>query len=210
VRIAPLFQLRPLDWEPPDPAEVDATFLTSANAARNAGPAAGGFLDRPCYAVGEATAHAAREAGFGDVRSGPSDGAALVAQAVGERVVRALHLCGRDHHPIGHPQLTVIRRFVYSADAVAALPAAAAKAIADGAVVLLHSRRAGTTFAGLLDAAGLGRGGITLAAISPAAASAAGEGWKQVEAAEAPRGEALLELAVKLCNTGREHGRGMV
>ena len=34
--VAPLFTIRPLAWEPPDPAEFDAVLLTSANAARHA------------------------------------------------------------------------------------------------------------------------------------------------------------------------------
>ncbi len=80
ARTAPLFTILPLDWEPPDPSEVQATLLTSANAARQAGPAAGGFADLPCYAVGGATALAAKEIGFTDLRIGSSDGAELIAR----------------------------------------------------------------------------------------------------------------------------------
>jgi uroporphyrinogen-III synthase len=190
-----------LDWEPPEPTEVDATFFTSANAARSAGPASGAFLDLPCYAVGEPTALAAREAGFGNVRTGPSDGKALFHLAAEDGVRRALHLCGQHHLPLQHPQLHLIRRLVYAAEPAASLPAEARGALAGGALVLLHSPRAAATFADLVGAEGLDRASIRIAGISPAATAAAGAGWKSAESAVVPRDEALLELAAKLCKT---------
>ena len=57
--VAPLFVVRPLAWEPPDPAGLDAVMLTSGNAPRLAGDGMTPFLRLPCYAVGEATADAA-------------------------------------------------------------------------------------------------------------------------------------------------------
>jgi uroporphyrinogen-III synthase len=201
ARVAPLFTIAPLDWEPPDPAEVDSVLFTSANAARHAGPASGGFLDARCYAVGESTAGAAKEAGFTNLRTGPSDGSALLDIAAAEGAQRALHLCGRDHIPLTHPRLTLIRRLVYAADPAARLPQEAADALGEGAIALLHSPRAAATFAALVDAAGLDRSIIRIAAISPAALASAGTGWKVAESAAAPRDEALLELAAKLCKT---------
>ncbi|MEA3064722.1 MAG: hypothetical protein QOJ27_1168, partial [Sphingomonadales bacterium] len=44
-----------------------------------------------------------------------------------------------------------------------------------------------------------GKGSIRVAAISAAAAEAAGEGWAAKAVAAAPRDQALLELAAKLC-----------
>ncbi len=41
---------------------------------------------------------------------------------------------------------------------------------------------------------------ITVAAISLAAAEAAGSGWASIEIAETPNDEALLALATRLCN----------
>lgn len=112
ARVFPLFTVAPLDWEPPDPAEVGCVLLTSAHAARQAGPAAGAFLDAPCYAVGESTSAAAGEAGFTNIRTGPSDGPALLDTAVADGIERALHLCGRDHILLEHPRMTLIRRIV--------------------------------------------------------------------------------------------------
>jgi uroporphyrinogen-III synthase len=45
------------------------------------------------------------------------------------------------------------------------------------------------------------RGALRIAAISQAAADAAGLGWASVHVAEQPRDQALLELAARLCKT---------
>jgi uroporphyrinogen-III synthase len=192
---APLFTIRPLAWEAPDAAGFDAVLLTSANAARHCGPGLASFLHLPCQAVGQATAAAARDVGFSRVRAGDGDGQAArdaLARA-GHR--RIFHPCGRDHIALDG----VERRIVYAAEAVTELPKAAVEALGAGALALVHSPRAGTLFATLVDRAGLDRGAISIAAISAAAARAAGAGWHRVAAAAAPRDEALLELAAKLC-----------
>jgi uroporphyrinogen-III synthase len=190
-----LFAIRTLEWHAPGPAGFDALLLTSANAARHGGAALRPFAALPCYAVGEVTAEAARAAGFADVRIGPGDGAAAAAAMAADGVRRALHPCGRDHVDFSHPRLFIERRGVYAADPVAALPPAASEAIAAGALVLIHSPRAGGLFASLVGE----RAGIGLAAISAAAAAAAGPGWRAKSTAAAPHDEALLELAAKLC-----------
>lgn len=197
---APLFTVRPLAWQAPDAAEFDAILLTSANATRHAGRQLRLFRHLPCFAVGEATAAAAKEQGFADLRIGAADGAATLATiAPGSRI---LHLCGREHLRLNHPALE--RRIVYAADAAERMPAAAHAALDRGALALVHSPRAASLFGALVDAAGLHRAAIAIAAISPAAAAAAGPGWRSLSAAERPRDEALLELAAKLCKKARE------
>jgi uroporphyrinogen-III synthase len=128
--------------------------------------------------------------------------------AAGDGIRCALHLCGRDHLPLPNPRLTLVRRLVYAADQVAALPKEGTEAIAAGALVLLHSPRASKTFASLVDAAGLQRGSIAIAALGEAVLRAAGPGWRSAAAAGAPRDEALLELAAKLCKTEPESATG--
>jgi uroporphyrinogen-III synthase len=193
--VAPLFTVKPLPWNLPEGA-YDAVLLTSANGARR------GFkpelANLPCYAVGEATAQAVREAGATQVITGPSDGAAAVALMADAGVRSALHLCGRDHIPLTDPRLSIERAVVYASEASAALPAAASTAVRDGALVLLHSPRAAALFASLAP----DRARIRIAAISAAAAEAAGPGWASVHIAERPRDHALLELAARLCKTG--------
>jgi uroporphyrinogen-III synthase len=121
-----------------------------------------------------------------------------------DNIGRALHLCGRDHIEVAHPEVRLTRRLVYVAEAVDALPPQALQAIADGALVLIHSPRSARLFARLADQAGLQRERIALAAISEAAAAAAGPGWKSKAIAGAPSDHALLEVAAQLCQTGGE------
>ena len=207
--MAPLFAVRSLDWDPDVPVDVDAVMLTSANGARQAGPQLTRFITLPCYAVGETTAAAAERAGFSEIRTGPADGAALVEMAAQEGIRQPLHLCGEDHIPLDHCRLKIVRKIVYAADAVERLPADALDALRGGALPLLHSPRAAALFAALADQAGLDRTGVRIAAISEAAAAAAGGGWESVHHASAPRDDALLELAAKLCKTeGQDTGTG--
>lgn len=196
--VAPLFEVRPLAWSAPEPAEFDAVLLTSANAARHGGLEA--FAHLPCYAVGEATAAAAETAGFSQVVGGPSDGAAALGLLAGAGLRRVFHPAGRDHVALEHEGVSVERRAVYAADAASELRDAARAALAEGAVALIHSPRAGAVFGRLVDAAGLPRDSIAVAAISVAA----GEGWPRAAVAARPRDEALLELAAKLCQTKRD------
>lgn len=208
--VAPLFAVRPLAWQVPDPADFDALMLTSANAPRHAGGGLAGLAALPCYCVGEATAEAAaRAAGFHDLRIGPSDGDTLLKIAAGDGVRRLLHLSGRDHVGLEHSDIRVTRIPVYAADPLDHLPLKAVQALEAGALALLHSPRAARIFAGLVDAAGLDRARIRIAAISPAAEATAGPGWASSAAATAPRDEALLELAAKLCNKGAVSGTGL-
>lgn len=187
--VAPLFAIRPEPGPPVEADRFDAVLLTSANGARHAPP---GLTRLPCFAVGERTETAARAAGFVDVRAGPSDGEAAAAMMAAAGIRRALHLCGRDHVALRRPGVVIERRVVYAAEPLAREPF-------DGpAVAMIHSARAGALFAGLAP----DRSRIAVAAISAAAAAAAGEGWAAKAVAAAPRDEALLELAAKLCNYG--------
>jgi uroporphyrinogen-III synthase len=138
--------------------------------------------------------------GFRTVRTGSSDGAAALRMMIEDGAERPLHLCGRDHVALDDPR--IVRRIVYSAEEIPRLPPLAAGAVRNGAVALVHSARAASVFAKLVDEAGLDRSRTCLAAISDAAAASAGIGWRTVAIAPGPRDEALLELAAKLCKIG--------
>lgn len=194
--IAPFFSVTPIAWDAPDPAGYDALILTSANAPRHAGAALRSYAELPCYAVGETTADAARDAALHDIRVGPSDGHALVAMMAAGGIKRALHLAGADRTPLDPRGIAIDVRTVYRSEAAATLP----EAIAAGGIALLHSPRAGRVLAGLASPEICAR--LTIAAISAAAAQAAGAGWRSVHVAAAPRDAALLELAAKLCQKG--------
>jgi uroporphyrinogen-III synthase len=198
--VAPLFEIRPVDWDDPDPDRFDALLVTSANAIRHGGTALARYRHLPLVAVGNATAEAARTAGFGDILAGQGDGAAAVKLAVGQGKTRLLHLAGREHVDLGHPTVSIERRIVYAAEAVAVLPEGARAALDADAIALLHSGRAATLFHALVDAAGLARDRITLVALSDAVRDAARPGWARAFAASAPHDEALLAIAARLCD----------
>jgi uroporphyrinogen-III synthase len=205
--VAPLFSVRPLAWETPPAAAFDAVVLSSANATRHGGASLRDFHGLPLYAVGAATAAAARDIGFRDVRAGTADAAALMTLAAAEGRRGILHLAGREHRPLTQAGVEVTTRLVYASEAVAVLPAAAREALAEGAIALLHSPRAARLFRTLAEAAGLRAAFIHVAAISPAALIAAGEGWAQSAVAAAPTDAALLDAALRLCDQrAREDG----
>ena len=79
------------------------------------------------------------------------------------------------------------------------LPPALAELLRGPKIVLLHSGEAARHFAGLCDDAGIARSRIRLAAIGPRVADAAGKGWAEVAAADAPNEQALLALAQQMC-----------
>ncbi len=194
--IAPLFIVKRRGWSLPGTLGFAGVMFTSANAARHAGPLPATLLDKPAYAVGAATAAAARAAGFRDVRSGSGDAMALLAQAADDGVTSLLHLAGREHRAPTHPAIRIERRIVYAADPVGALPPAAIEALKAGAVALLHSPRGARLFGDLI----ADRPNVAVAAISPAALAAAGPGWAAALAAARPDDAALLAAAARLCN----------
>lgn len=74
--VAPLLTLAPLPAAldaAPDPAAVAVLALTSPNGVEAFAPLIPRFRDHPVFAVGDATAEAARVAGFADVRSASGD-----------------------------------------------------------------------------------------------------------------------------------------
>jgi len=193
--IAPLFTVQPLPWTAPLPDAFDAVLFTSANAPRHGGDALAAFRHLPCYAVGEATALAAAEAGFGKIRTGPSDGAAVVQMMARDGIRRAFHPAAADVSELPADGLEIERVPVYAAQPADRLSDVAIAAIHAGAIVLLHSPRAAAIFS---EQIGERRGQTRIAAISDAAAAAAGQGWAGVGVAVEPRDDALLAAAEEL------------
>jgi uroporphyrinogen-III synthase len=186
----PLFEIEPVAWEAPDPADFDGLLLTSASAVRMAGDQLNALRGLPVHAVGEATAEAAREADLEVVTVGNAGIDALLDSLPFD--LKLLHLCGEDRRePSGAPQV-ITPVVVYRAKAIDAPDLSAI----EGAVVLVHSPRAGRRLSELVRE----RGSVAIAAISAAAAKAGGTGWERIEAADAPNDEALLALAARLCN----------
>jgi len=186
----PLFEIDPVAWEAPNPSGFDALLLTSANAVRMAGGQLNALRGLPVHAVGEATAEAAREAGLEVVRVGSAGIDALLGSLPPD--LKLLHLCGDDRREPRAARQAITAIVVYRAKAIDAPDLSPM----ERAVVLVHSPRAGRRLSELVRE----RGSIAIAAISAAAAEAAGTGWQRIETAEAPNDEALLALAARLCN----------
>lgn len=184
----PLFAVVPAAWDAPDPARFDGLLVTSANALRHAGPALARYRHLPVHAVGGASARAARAAGFIVATEGQIGVAELLPQVQGQAL---LHLAGREHRPAGPPvRATAI---VYASEPVPPPPGGID--LLDGGVALLHSPRAAARLAELVDAAGVPRARIDVAAISAAAAAAAGSGWHRVAVAPRPDDATLIATA---------------
>lgn len=182
----PLFAVAPVEWLAPDASRFDALLLTSANAVRFGGAQLAGLRELPAYCVGEATAIAAREAGFAVAGTGASDATALIERV--PRGLELLHLTARDHRAIAGVTTIV----VYENATIDPPPSLEPLA---GGVAMIHSPRAAARLADLVEA----REDISIAAISEAAAAACGSGWHKVAAITAPGDGALLALAAALC-----------
>lgn len=191
----PLFEVRALAWDAPDADVFDALILTSANAIRHGGPSLSALLRLPVYAVGTATAEAARRIGFEVACVGTEGAGALVAAAGAAGIRCALHLAGRERtlEP-GDIVAQVIP--VYASEPEAPQdPARLA-----GSVALVQSARAGARLGHIVDAAGINRGGIVVVAVSARAAEAAGQGWERVVVPDDLRSEALIDAAIALAD----------
>ena len=184
----PLFEVDPVEWPVPDPAEFDGLLLTSANALRHGGEGLQALRALQVYAVGEATARMARETGF-DVTSIGEGGVERLLDAI-DAGLRLLHLTAEDRiRANARQKITEIT--VYRSRE---LPNPGE--IPRECVALIHSPRAGRRLAELVEK----RRRIAIAAISAQAAEAVGRGWLSVDAAATPSDEALLALAERLCN----------
>lgn len=191
----PLFEIEPLPWSlPSDLGDFDGLLITSANALRQAGDGLGRLEALPVYAVGQASANSAREAGLRVAKVGPATVGGLF-RAI-DPDLRLLHLAGEDRIDPRRvwQKITVIP--VYRSRTIENVDTSPL----EGSVALVHSPRAGGRLAELVGE----RSNIAVAAISAAAAEACGTGWEKVDAIGKPSDSALLALAARLCE---KHGQ---
>lgn len=179
--------------------DADALAFTSANGAR-AVARLEIARDRPVFTVGDATAEAARGAGFIDIRSANGDVDALARLLIDAlpKGARVLHIGGEDMAgdltgQLGAAGLRAARAVVYRAEPASSLSGAAVAALkAGGALVLIHSPRGARLFSALADGAGLSLDRTGFAAISQAAAEPLARRGLMVEAASSPDEAGLL------------------
>lgn len=191
---APLFKVRPVEWDVPEADRFDAILLTSANAPRHAGSGLEALRRLPVHAVGEATAKAARAAGM-MVDTIGDGGIADLLPLLG-KPQRLLHLCGQHRRASDSGDHTIIAVPVYSS--IARDDPQGLDQL-EGATVCVHSPRSGRRLADLVERERLDRNRIAIAAISADTAEACGEGWCDKAIAPAPNDASLLALAKQLC-----------
>ncbi len=186
----PLFKTEPAPWIAPDVRGFDALLLTSANAAWHGGEELQKLHALPVYAVGAATAQAARDGDFKIAASG-NGGVDRLLEFIPPGF-KLLHLCGEHRKMPSAMRQEITPIIVYRAIEISEPELGDAS----GCLALIHSPRAGRRFAELIE----DRGDIAIAAISAAAAEAVGSGWEIVATTDEPSDDALLALAASLCN----------
>ncbi len=212
--VAPVLTIRFMEQAELDLAEVQAIAVTSRNGVTALAKATT-RRDMPVLTVGEATAAAARSAGFKNVAAADGDVASLAA------LIRETHLPidGAILHASGSDVagdlvgdlerggFTARRVVLYEATAAAGLPPDASAALRDGTIdgVLLYSPRSAAAFAVLLSEAGLERAveSVTAYCLSAAVATAAATlNWRALEIAAEPTSDSLIDLALAVAHTG--------
>lgn len=192
VVVSPLLSVRPIEVAAPDLEGVGALAFSSAT-----GVARFAELvpdrDLPCFAVGDATAAAARAAGFLDVRSADGDVTALARLIVAAQPDGAVLHIGPSE-PAGDltgilVQGGVPARFlaVYETSPMLASPAP------EGLdAIVIHSPKAARILAAMTEPR---LRTLRILALSEACAAPLREaGFASLQAAASPREEALLEL----------------
>ncbi len=207
--IAPMLQIENIPGPDITTDTLQGFLVTSANGVR-ALAARTENRDLPVYAVGDATARAARDIGFGSVTSAAGD--------VDDLATLVVHACdagdGAFYHAAGtvtagdlSGRLTaagfeVIREKIYEAKTVDHLPENARMALAAGAIdgVVIFSPRTAETFVDRVAAAGLMMilGEMQLFALSQNVLDAAGTAWDETIVADVPTQESLLN-AIRTC-----------
>lgn len=198
ARAMPLFAARALDWALPDPGDFDALLLTSAQVPRLAGAGLVSLSSLPVFAVGAVTAKAATDAGLQVAMAGEAGAQSLLDAMTSQNIRRILWLCGRDRTGFDTRGADLVALPVYAVDP-ADPPAGWAALIAAPAVVMVHSARGAARVAELARAA---RKHLTLLAISPVVAAAAGEDWRETAVPAQYGDAAMLAEAHALCNKG--------
>ena len=212
VSVEPMLEIRWLDGPEPDVENVQALLFTSANGVRGYARRTS-RRDRPVYAVGDATATAAREAGFAQVESASGDVyalAALVRQRCAATSGPLLHVAGTKlagdlAGMLAESGFSILRETLYDAVPTGHLSDGTAAALRTGTLdaVLFFSPRTARSFVRLVNEAGLIDRCRTVDALclSPAVAEAArtyGElgvtPWQSVRGAPRPEQDSLLGL----------------
>lgn len=202
----PLFEVVARSWEAPVPGNFDAILGGSGNAFRHGGRGLGMLRDLPVYAVGETTAHAAREAGFSVVAIGNGGMQGLLRELRPEHR-RLLRIAGDERVPLTLPRGATMEERVVYASVPRPMPPELVALLRAPAMIALHSAEAARHVAAQCVTHGIRRSLLRIIALSPRIANAAGDGWGEVATAALPNDKALLALALQMCQDPGPIGR---
>ena len=208
---APMLRFEPVPFQDDADANYGAVIVTSANALRAIAPhLASRLVKLPLFAVGENTAEAARDAGFGEVIASKGDAGALrdlvLARAKSKQLRKAspiLYLAGADLardlvSELSENGFTVVTQTTYRMVPAPSLPQEVCDAFVAHEIeaVLHYSRRSARAFLEAARAGGVEISALALpqCCISPAVAVVLRDaGATQVTAAASPDENALFE-----------------
>lgn len=193
----PLFDVLPADGGPMPTGPFDALLLTSINGVRFGATIMAAFAGTPIYAVGEATAYAARIAGHENVITGGGDAQSTAAMIAADGRRSVLHIAGEEVRPYDSLGVGVVRYTVYRTVERDIATVRAALSRLGPAVIAVHSPRAGIQLTLLIPATRRMR--LHVVAISEGAARVCGKGWASLTVSERPDDTALLHCVETLC-----------
>ena len=204
--IEPLLNIMVQEGPPLDTTGVAALAFTSANGVQ-AFAERSSRRDLPVYAVGDATARAARAAAFKDVHSAMGDVddlARLLTRAMSPETGTILHpaasqVAGDLARCLADAGFAYRREVIYKSEKVSAFSPETRAAIAGGEIdgVVLMSPRTGQIFKELMIRAGLAdrAADMTVFCLSAAVAVAAdGLPWRNIQTAARPTQDAFMAL----------------
>ncbi|WP_328703032.1 uroporphyrinogen-III synthase [Arenibaculum pallidiluteum] len=216
--IEPLLEIRIAEGPALDLDGVQGLLLTSANGVRAVARRTP-RRDLPVWAVGDATARAARGAGFGQVESAAGaveDLARLIVARCDPSAGRLVHAAGTAvagdlSELLAQAGFTVDRQVLYAAEAAEDLSPGTVSRLYAGTIdaILFFSPRTARSFVRLAGRAGLSErlGPVTAFCLSEAVAHEVRTlGWGAVRTAPRPDQASLLALIDPLVETRREPG----
>jgi uroporphyrinogen-III synthase len=194
----PLFAAEPVAWDPPE-GPFDALLAGSAAVFRHGGPALTELTHLPVLAVGEATATAARLAGF-QVRQTGMLGIQPLLDGCSSRFHRLLRLAGEERVRLRpRPGVKLHEIAIYRLRSLPVSPAFAAQIQSERPLIALHSAAAVRHMEDELARLGIAPSDLPGLALGPRIARAATRGWAALHVAERPTDAALLAMAASLC-----------
>lgn len=198
VRGTPLFAVEPVEWDLPAHLAFDGLLAGSANVFRHGGENLGHLRHLVVHAVGQATAEAARLAGFEVARTGQGGLQGMLDTLAGQ-ALSLLRLAGEERVELAQPSgISITTRVVYRTVPVE-LDEGTIAQMRGGGVALLHSAAAVARLEAQCAAHGIAFSGLDLVVIGPRVAEVCRAGWKSIHIAAAPRDADMLALANSLC-----------